>query len=111
MSGDRPRTCPERLWTLRDASVTSVARTWYVAGPSGALPAARRALVRAAEEDERGAEQDQEVGLRARVVDVPEVVLDPLRPGEAGAAVDLRPAGQAGPPLEAAPLAIVVLLH
>src|SRR5438876_11195079 len=55
-------------------------------------PATRLALVVAAEQRERSAQQDQQVGLRAAVLDVPEVELDPLRPRQRRAAVDLRPA-------------------
>ena len=43
-----------------------------------------------------------------RVLDVPEVELDPLGPGEGGAALDLRPAGDAGADREAAALALRV---
>ena len=39
------------------------------------------------------------------VVDVPDVELDPLLPGDAGAALDLGPAGDPGPDLVAAVLA------
>src|SRR5829696_2063437 len=84
-----------------------------VARPLAAIatsPAPTPALVGAAEEGERRAQQDQQVGERRAVVDVPYVELDPLVPGERGAAVDLRPAGDPGQHLEAPPLAIGVLL-
>src|SRR5262245_20491239 len=45
------------------------------------------------------------------MLDVPEVEVDPLVPGERGAAVDLRPARQARLHREAAPLALRVALH
>ena len=60
-----------------------------------ALPAARRALVRAGEERERRPQEDLQVEPQRAVLDVPDVELDPLRPRERRAAVDLRPAGQA----------------
>ena len=63
-------------------------------GPSS--PAAGLALVRAAEEREWRTEQDQQVGERRAVLDVPDVQLDPLVPGERRAAVDLRPARDPG---------------
>src|SRR5437763_8090019 len=74
------------------------------------LPATRPALVRAAEEGARRAREDLQVDERRAVLDVPEVELDPLRPREARAAVDLRPAGDAGLDVEPVPLALVVLL-
>src|SRR5947209_6884301 len=73
-------------------------------------PATRLALVVAAEERERSAQQDQQVGLRAAVVDVPEVELDPLRPRQRCAPVDLRPAGDPGLHVEPPALPRVVLL-
>ena len=45
------------------------------------------------------------------MLDVPDVELDALGPGQRGASVDLRPARQAGPHLEPAPLALVVALE
>src|SRR6266550_997852 len=63
------------------------------------LPATRPALVRAAEEGARRAE-----------LDVPEVELDPLGPGQPGAPVDLGPAGDPGPDVEPVALALVVLV-
>src|SRR3954470_24101478 len=63
---------------------------------NSAMPAAGRALVRAAEERERRADQDAEVEERRPVLDVPDVELDPLRPGQLRAAVDLRPPRDAG---------------
>src|SRR5687768_3325642 len=75
-----------------------------------ALPAARLALVRAAEECERRAQEDQHVRERRAVLDVPDVVLDPLLPGERGATVDLRPAGDPRRHVEPLALALVVAL-
>src|SRR4051794_35407043 len=74
------------------------------------LPATRPALVRAAEEGARRAQQDLQVDERRPVLDVPEVELDPLGPGELRPAVDLRPAGDARPDVEAVPLPLVVLV-
>src|SRR5579862_7025561 len=74
------------------------------------LPATRLALVRPPEERARRAQQDLQVDERRAVLDVPEIELDPLRPREARAAVDLRPAGDPGLDVEAVPLALVVLL-
>src|SRR5215831_14093790 len=74
------------------------------------LPATRLALVRAAEERARRAEKDLQVTARRAVLDVPEVELDPLGPREAGAALDLRPAGDARPDVEPVALPLVVLL-
>jgi len=45
------------------------------------------------------------------VLDVPEVELDPLGPGELRATVDLRPAGDPRLDVEPVPLALVVLIH
>src|SRR5439155_1653134 len=64
------------------------------------LPATRPALVRAAEEGARRAQQDLQVDERRPVLDVPEVELDPLGPGEPRPAVDLRPARDARPDVE-----------
>src|SRR5437868_10349789 len=74
------------------------------------LPATRPALVRAAEERARRAQQDLQVDERRAVLDVPEVELDPLRPGEPRPAVDLRPAGDPGPDVEPVALPLVVLV-
>src|SRR6516165_2771484 len=74
------------------------------------LPATRLALVRAAEERARRPQQDLQVDERRAVLHVPEVELDPLRPREAGAAVDLRPAGDPRLHVEAVQLPLVVLL-
>ncbi len=51
-----------------------------------------------------------EVDERRAVLDVPEVELDPLGPRQRGATVDLRPAREPGPDVEALALALVVLL-
>src|SRR5262249_1392839 len=74
------------------------------------LPTARLALVGAAEERERGSNEDPQVEARRAVLDVPDVELDPIRPRELGAAVHLRPAGDAGLDVEPVPLMLVVLL-
>src|SRR5262245_401539 len=74
-------------------------------------PAARLALVRAAEEGERRPGEDLQVDPRRAVLDVPDVELDPVLPRQRCAAVDLRPAGDSGPHLEPAALALCVALH
>src|SRR4029079_19587986 len=74
-------------------------------------PPAGLALVGAAEEGERRARQDLQVDPRRAVLDVPDVQLDPVRPGQGGAAVDLRPAGDPGLDLQPSALALVVALH
>src|SRR5579884_1832224 len=74
-------------------------------------PAPRLPLVRAPEESERRAGEDPEVDERRAVLDVPDVELDPVRPGQRGAAVDLRPAGDARLHVQPPLLAGVVLLH
>src|SRR5438552_16708458 len=74
------------------------------------LPATRPALVRATEEGARRAQQDLQVDERRPVLDVPQVELDPLGPGEPRAAVNLRPAGDPGPDVEPVALAFVVLV-
>src|SRR5919106_7053875 len=73
-------------------------------------PAAGLALVGAAEEGEGRAQQDLQVDERRAVLDVPDVELDPLRPRQRGAAVDLRPARDPGLHREPEPLALVVAL-
>src|SRR5204863_1809144 len=57
-----------------------------------------------------GAGDDLEVERDAAVLDVPQVELDPLRPRQRRAAVDLRPAGDSGLDLKPAALALAVLL-
>src|SRR5438094_653777 len=74
------------------------------------LPATRSALVRAAEEGARRAQQDLQVDERRPVLDVPQVELDPLGPGEPRPAVDLRPARDARPDVEPVTLPLVVLV-
>src|SRR5688572_2474696 len=59
---------------------------------AGGFPAARLALVGAAEQGERRAGEDLQVEPRRAVLDVPDVELDALVPRQRGAAVDLRPA-------------------
>ena len=54
--------------------------------------------------------QDPQVERQRAVLDVPEVELDPLRPRQRGAAVDLGPAGDPGLDREAAALALGVLV-
>src|SRR4051812_7272750 len=75
-----------------------------------AAPAPGCALVGAAEERERRPQQDQEVRLPVVVAHVPEVELDPVRPRERGAAVDLRPAGDPRLDVEPVELPFVVLV-
>src|SRR5688572_22699952 len=66
----------------------------------------------AAERREHRAEEDLDVRQRRlEVVDVLEVELDPIGPHDLVAAFELRPAGDPGPHLEAAALALVVALH
>ena len=52
--------------------------------------------------------EDLQVEPQRRVLDVPEVELDPLVPRQRRAAVDLRPAGDAGQRVEPVALALVV---
>ena len=78
--------------------------------PMRVAPAARGAFVRSADEGERRAGEDLQVDERRAVLDVPDVELDALVPGQARAAVDLRPAGQPRLDLEAASLARRVAL-
>src|SRR5262249_5179772 len=73
-------------------------------------PAARLALVRAADEGERRPQQYLQVDEWRPVLDVPDIELDSFVPGQARAAVDLRPAGQAGLDLQPAALARRVAL-
>src|SRR5436190_13372611 len=104
--------------TWRSAPTTCTSRstrTWRSATasrPSGSAlsPAARRALVGAAEERGGGPGEDLQVDPRRAVLDVPDVQFDPLLPGQRGAPVDLRPAGQPGLDLEPAALARRVAL-
>ena len=77
---------------------------------SDLAPAAGRAAIGPAEERQRRSEQDREVDLRRAVLDVPDVELDPVRPRERRAPLNLRPAGEPGADLEAAALVLVVLL-
>src|SRR5688500_2885612 len=74
------------------------------------LPAAGLALVSAADEGERSAQQDAQVESRRAVLHVPDVELDALLPRQRGPAVDLRPARQPGPDLEPPALPLGVLL-
>src|SRR4029079_9088493 len=74
------------------------------------LPTSRLPLVRAAEEGEGRTREDPQVDERRAVLDVPDVELDPLRPGERGPAVHLGPPGDARLHVEPVPLALVVLL-
>src|SRR5207245_3766549 len=73
-------------------------------GSGRIFPATGRAVVGAAGECARRAEEDQEVGPRGAMLDVPDVELDPLVPRELRAAVDLRPARDAGLHLQPARL-------
>src|SRR5205814_10316620 len=74
-------------------------------------PAAGLALVRATEEGERGTREDLQIEPGGTVLDVPNVELDPLGPGQRRAPVDLRPARDPRFDLQPAALALVVLLH
>src|SRR5207248_10847864 len=74
------------------------------------MPAAGIAFVRAAEEGSWCPGEDPQVEEGRAVLDVPDVELDPLRPGQHSAAVHLRPAGDAGLHVEPVPLPFVVLL-
>src|SRR5262249_2379765 len=65
----------------------------------------------AGDEEPEGPEQDAGVEQRAAVVDVVDVELDPLLPGDAGAALDLGPAGDARADLVAAALVRRVIDH
>src|SRR5207302_11415818 len=73
-------------------------------------PAACLALVRPVEEGERRQGEDLQVEPQRAPLDVPEVELDPLVPGDPRTAVDLRPAGEPGLHLEPATLPGRVLL-
>src|SRR5437660_6927888 len=70
-----------------------VKRTAVTAARLAGPPPAGRALVGAAEKRERRAREDLQVDQWRAVLDVPEVQLDALLPGQRGPAVDLRPAG------------------
>src|SRR5438309_4296424 len=74
------------------------------------MPAAGIALVGAAEQGERRPGENPEVEKRGAVLDVPDVELDPIRPGQRRAAVHLGPAGDAGLHVQPVPLPVVVLL-
>src|SRR4029077_20712814 len=74
------------------------------------LPAARLALVRAAEEGARSPGENPQVETRRAMLHVPDVQLDPVGPRQRRAAVDLRPAGDSGLDVEPVTLALVVLL-
>ncbi len=54
--------------------------------------------------------EDLEVDARRAVLDVPDVELDALGPGQLRAAVHLRPPGEPGPDVEPVALVLVVLL-
>ena len=55
-------------------------------------------------------DEDAQVEPQRGVLEVPDVELDPLGPRQRRAAVDLRPAGQAGPDGEPLPLAVRVVV-
>src|SRR5690348_16692782 len=104
----------EAYWRLRSTNWIGSLTAGSVPGlrgRAGIAPAAGLALVRAAEERERGAQQDQQVGLPVAVADVPEVELDPVGPRQRRTAVDLRPPGDAGLDVEPVELPLVVALH
>src|SRR5215207_3219919 len=79
-------------------------------GPRRIRPAAGLALVEpvAAEHHPHRPPEDPQIERQRRVLDVPEVELDPLAPGQRRTALDLRPAGQAGQHVEPAALALGV---
>src|SRR5207245_10215610 len=64
------------------------------------FPATGRALVRAAEERERRLREDLQVERKRAVLDVVDVELDAVRPGQCRSALDLRPAGDPRPDVE-----------
>src|SRR5437868_15533538 len=96
--------------TFHAPTTTTNAQMLASASLARGLPATRLALVGAAEEGARRAREDLQVDPRRAMLDVPEVELDPLGPREARAAVDLRPAGDAGLDVEPVQLPLVVLL-
>src|SRR4051794_37343605 len=85
-------------------SPARAAKPWTIRS-GRSFPATRRALVGAAEERERRLREDLQVEPRGPVLHVPDVELDAVGPGKRRASVDLRPAGDPRPNLEAAALA------
>src|SRR3984957_13221265 len=88
--------------------------TGALAGRASAiLPTSCLTLVEAGapEHDRHRAPQNTHVQSERAVLDVVEVELDSLAPGQRGAAIDLGPAGDAGPDREPATLALCVLGH
>ena len=84
----------------------------YLSGPRPAVPAAASRRGRRPpppRQHAQRAREDARVERERAVLDVVDVELDPLRPRQRGAAVDLRPAGQAGPDRQPPALALAVL--
>src|SRR6266576_5329653 len=71
------------------------------------FPAARLALVRAAEEGKRRPGENPQVEAGRAVLHVPDVELDPVGRRERRAAIDLRPARDSGLDVEPVPLPLV----
>src|SRR5262245_40469022 len=101
---------PPRRPTTRSANPTAPGLCWSPSTTSGA-PAAGDAAIRPGEQRQRRADEDLEVEPGRAMVDVPDVELDPLLPWQRRPTVHLRPARQARPHLEAAPLALRVRVH
>src|SRR5215471_366980 len=78
--------------------------------PPLSLPAARRTLVRPAEEGERSHHEYLQIEAGRPVLHVRDVELDPLVPWERGSPVHLRPARDAGLHLEPPALPVAVAL-
>src|SRR5664280_870456 len=101
-------------WSARRSSSVSFSRRAAAAEPPlgrsvvvlllARAPAAARALVGSVEEHQRRAGEDAQIEPERAVFDVPDVQLDPLVPGQGGAPIHLRPAGQPGLDLEPAQL-------
>src|SRR5436190_20839537 len=93
------------------AAAGSAANPWELDLGCRVLPAAGAALVEAVPDEHhpRGPQQDLEVQAPAAVLNVPEVELDAVGPRQRGAAVDLRPAGEARLDRQAPALALGVL--
>ncbi len=97
---------PPDLDTDRGASERHVLRGALARLPALAQVVAVEAVPRG--EHARRARQDPDVEPQRAVLDVPDVELDPLRPRQRGAAVDLGPARDAGLHVEPAALALGV---
>src|SRR5260221_6106871 len=71
-------------------------------------PSTGRALVDATEERERCPKQDPEIDRERAVLHVPDVELDALSPRQSRTPVDLRPAGDPRPDVQAVALVFVI---